>query len=166
MLVVADTGPIISLSLLNQLDILDTLFEQVVIPEAVWQELDRLIPIFSIPQARKYQNRVITVKQALPYKTELDIGETEAIQLFQEIKADLLLLEDKDARLFAESTGITCIGTPGVLVLAKRKGHISALRPLFFELLAKERYFSVSLLNKILSDNNETYLHLQRETNN
>jgi predicted nucleic acid-binding protein len=130
----------------------------VVIPEAVWHELDRLIPIFAIPQALKYRGRVIAIKQSLLYKTKLDIGETEAIQLFQEIKADILLVEDKDARQFAESSGITCIGTPGVLVLAKRKGLIPALRPLFSELLAKERYFSVSLLNQVLTDNNEMRL--------
>jgi predicted nucleic acid-binding protein len=94
----------------------------------------------------------------LSCKTELDLGEKEAIELFQEINADILLVEDKDARLFAESSGITCIGTPGVLVLAKRKSLIPALRPLFSELLVRERYFSVSLLNNVLSDNAEPLL--------
>ena len=46
MLVVADTGPIISLSILNQLDLLDTLFGQIVIPSAVWQELIDLLILF------------------------------------------------------------------------------------------------------------------------
>jgi predicted nucleic acid-binding protein len=158
MLVVADTGPIISLSLLNQLDILDDIFGQVVIPEAVWYELDKLIPVLAISQALKYKDRVIAVKQPLPYQVKLDSGEKEAIELFKELNADVLLVEDKDARQFAELNGITCIGTPGVLVLAKRKGLISALRPLFSELLVKNRYFSASLLNQILTANDEAFL--------
>jgi predicted nucleic acid-binding protein len=89
---------------------------------------------------------------------DIYLGEKEAIELFKELNADALLVEDKDARQFAELNGITCVGTPGVLVFAKRKGLISALRPLFSELLAKNRYFSVSLLNQILIANNEALL--------
>jgi predicted nucleic acid-binding protein len=158
MLVVADTGPIISLSLLNQLDILDTLFGHVVIPEAVWRELDKFIPLLSIPQALKYKDRVIAVKKPPAYQVKLGSGEKEAIELFKELHADVLLVEDKNARQFAELQGITCIGTPAVLVLAKRKGLIPALRPLFSQLLVKNRYFSTALLNQILTANNEPFL--------
>jgi predicted nucleic acid-binding protein len=56
LLVVADTGPLISLSLVDKLDVLDVLFGHIVIPEAVWHELEGLIVSLSIPQAEKYRN--------------------------------------------------------------------------------------------------------------
>jgi predicted nucleic acid-binding protein len=60
--------------------------------------------------------------------------------------------------MFAESRGIRCTGTLAVLIDAKDEQLIPALRPLFSELLAKNRYFSVSLLNQILTAHNETLL--------
>ncbi|GHU19382.1 hypothetical protein FACS1894163_12170 [Spirochaetia bacterium] len=60
-----------------------------------------------------------------------------------------------DTRLFAEARGIHCIGTLGMLIEAKNEGFITALRPYFIELLAKKRYFTVSLLNRILALNSE-----------
>lgn len=40
-IVVADTGPIFSLAVVDQLDILDELFAEVNIPRAVWEEVTR-----------------------------------------------------------------------------------------------------------------------------
>jgi predicted nucleic acid-binding protein len=55
----------------------------------------------------------------------------------EEINADLLLVEDKEAREYAESRGIHCIGTIGVLELAKEAELIPAIRPFFLEILDK-----------------------------
>jgi predicted nucleic acid-binding protein len=158
MLVIADTGPIISFSVIDKLDILDKVFGQVVIPEAVWRELEPYIAIFSIPKAMVYRNRVVPITRPFPVTTKLDDGEKEAIQLFSEVNADLLLVEDNEARKFAEAHSVSCIGTPGVLELAKRKNFLPALRPVFIELLTKGRYFSKSLLNSILDAHGEPSL--------
>ena len=82
-------------------------------------------------------------------------GETEAIFLCLELKADLLILDDKRARNAAESFNIKCIGTLGLLTLAKKRGLIAELRPYFFQLIEQERYFAVELLNDILALNEE-----------
>jgi predicted nucleic acid-binding protein len=158
MLVIADTGPIISFSVIDKLDLLEKIFGQVVIPEAVWSELEQYIAKLSIPKALEYRNHVVAVAKRVPFEAKFGDGETEAIQLFREINADFLLVEDKKAREFAETHSISCIGTPGILELAKRKGLIPVLRPLFIELLAKGRYFSLSLLNQILAVNGEALL--------
>jgi predicted nucleic acid-binding protein len=155
MLIVADTGPLISFSVIDELHLLETLFGQVVIPEAVWRELETFIVPFAIPKAQKYQSHIVSLKEPIKELLTLGLGEEEAIQLFTEIHGDRLLIEDNDARQLAESRGIPCIGTPGVLVLAKRKGLIPALRPLFSGLLTRNRYFSLSLLNSILAANGE-----------
>jgi predicted nucleic acid-binding protein len=158
MIIVADTGPLISFSVIDKLDLLDRLFGQVVIPEAVWRELETYIVPFAIPKALKYQSHVVRLREPLTEPLKLGLGEEEAMRLFMEISGDRLLIEDYDARQLAESRGIPCIGTPGVLVLAKRKAFIPALRPLFSGLLLKNRYFSLPLLNNILVANGEPIL--------
>ena len=155
MIVVADTGPLISLAVIDQLDLLDTLFHHVVIPPAVWRELEANIDELSIPQVRRFQGNVIAVKRYQDINPDLGAGEKEAILLYDEIQADQLLIEDRAARSFAEDRGIICAGTLGILIEARTGNLIPALRPLFAGLLAKKRYFSIPLLNSILALNAE-----------
>jgi predicted nucleic acid-binding protein len=108
-----------------------------------------------IPEIKRFKNNVIAVKHYLDINPDLDIGEKEAIILYDEIQAKQLLIEDKDARRFAESRGISCTGTLGILLDAKNENLIPALRPLFSALVAKGRYFSLPLLNSILTLNSE-----------
>jgi predicted nucleic acid-binding protein len=154
-IVVADTGPLISLAVIDQLDLLDALFHRVVIPQAVWRELEANIEALSIPAARRFRGNVIAVKRYQDINPDLDTGEKEAIILCEEIQADQLLIEDKAARSFAEDRGIICTGTLGILIEARTENLIPALRPLFVELLAKKRYFALPLLNRILIFNSE-----------
>jgi predicted nucleic acid-binding protein len=154
-IVVADTGPLISLAVIDQLDLLDALFHRVVIPQTVWRELEANIGALSIPAAKRFQGNVIAVKRYRDINPDLDTGEKEAIILYEEIQADQLLIEDKAARSFAEGRGITCTGTLGILIEARAGNLIPALRPLFAELLAKKRYFALPLLNRILVFNSE-----------
>jgi predicted nucleic acid-binding protein len=155
MIVVADTGPLISLAVIGRIDLLDTLFHHVVIPQAVWRELEANVEELSIPAVRRFQGNVIAVKCYQDINPDLDAGEKEAIILYDEIRADQLLIEDKAARSFAEDRGIVCTGTLGILTEAKAENLIPALRPLFAELLAKRRYFTIPLLNRILALNFE-----------
>jgi predicted nucleic acid-binding protein len=153
MLIVADTGPLISMAAIDQLDLLDALFYRVVIPQAVWQELEDNIEKASIPQVRRFQNNIMSVNHY--EEIGLGSGETEAILLYEEIHADRLLIEDRNARLFAEARGIRCTGTLGILIEAKNENLISGLRPLFYQLRAKKRYFALPLMNQILFDHGE-----------
>jgi predicted nucleic acid-binding protein len=155
MIVVADTGPLISLAVIGQLELLDTLFYHVAIPQAVWRELEANIGELSIPEVMRFQSNVIAVKHYQDINPDLDTGEKEAIILYDEIQADQLLIEDKAARSFAEGRGIVCTGTLGILTEAKAGNFIPALRPLFAQLLAKRRYFAIPLLNHILALNSE-----------
>jgi predicted nucleic acid-binding protein len=157
-IVVADTGPLISLAVIDRLDLPEKIFGKVVIPEAVWGELARQIAIFNIPQATQFQKNVVPLKQKGKPIYSIDEGEAEAIFLYEEIHADLLLIDDKNARTVAESRNISCLGALAVLVEAKAQKLIPELRPLFLQLLAKKRYYTKTLLNAILDANNETTL--------
>jgi predicted nucleic acid-binding protein len=85
----------------------------------------------------------------------MDYGESESVILYKELDADFLLLDDKKARKIAENFDITCIGTLGILSVAKSKELIKDLRPIFLSLLKNNRYYSLKLLNKLLKIHNE-----------
>lgn len=154
-IVISDTGPIISLAKINKLKILTSLFNEIYIPHAVWEEL---VEIDDNKEKEKiksfFKNKVkhIKEKNIIPL---IDYGEIEAIQLYQEMQADLLLIDDKRAKRIAEGLSIKCTGTLGMLYEAKTKGIIKKLKPLFLKLLKSDRYYSIKILNYILKKANE-----------
>jgi predicted nucleic acid-binding protein len=131
MVIISDTGPLISLAEIDKLDLLEKLYRDIYIPQAVWTELQPLIEKFNLPVIRKYADKVKEITKVNQYFDLVDYGESEAMSLYEEINADYLLVDDGKARNFAENQSIRCIGTLGVLVRAKNAGLIDALRPLF-----------------------------------
>jgi len=89
----------------------------------------------------------------------MDFGESEAVMLCKEMEADFLLIDDKKARRIAETLGINCIGTLGLLSVAKDKGIITELRPLFRAFISNRRYYGVPLLNSLLQHHGEKPLN-------
>jgi hypothetical protein len=61
----------------------------------------------------------------------MDYGESESVILYEELNADYLLIDDNKARIIAESFDVKCIGSIGLLVIAKQKGLINGLRQIF-----------------------------------
>jgi len=159
MKVVIDTSPLISLAVIDRLELLKKLFPEIIVPQAVHQEI--------MKSANKKENTKIDyfikdlvchAKEENKIQVNLGRGETEAINLTLELKADLLIIDDKKARSAAESYNIKCIGTLGLLTLAKKKGFIKELRKYFIQLIERQRYFSTELLDQILQANQETPL--------
>ncbi|WP_461878363.1 DNA-binding protein [Fusicatenibacter sp.] len=97
MIVVSDTTPLISLLKINRIDLLEKLFGDVLIPQAVFDELTAN-ERFQLEANRIRQTKFIVVKPVnnpesaniLKRATGLDQGESEAIVLTDELKADLL----------------------------------------------------------------------------
>ena len=89
----------------------------------------------------------------------MDYGESESLILFKELHADFLLIDDKKARNIAESLDIKCIGVIGVLLIAKDKGLIENLKPIFEIFLQNKRFYSIDLLNTILISKGEDKLN-------
>ena len=134
MKVVSNSSILIALSRIEQLDLLSQRFEEgILIPQAVWHE------VVETGSGRSGANEVrvanwITVRQitnsplfALLH-TDLDKGESEAIALYIEEQADIILLDERSARRKAISLGLTVLGTVGILIWAKRVGLIENLR--------------------------------------
>ena len=61
-------------------------------------------------------------------RAELDEGEAEAIALAHEIRADIILLDERDARRAAMRMGLKVLGTVGILLWGKQTEKIVSLR--------------------------------------
>ncbi|MGB0880974.1 MAG: DUF3368 domain-containing protein [Polaribacter sp.] len=159
-LVIADAGPIFSLAIINKLEILDQLFDEIKIPNAVWQEVTLIKTTKFYKTIEQYfKPKVNKIKGFNELTFVMDYGESESVILYKELNANFLLIDDKKARNIAENFDVNCIGTLGVLSSAKSKGIIKELRPLFKILLENERYYSLKLINTLLEKNSEPKIH-------
>lgn len=129
-LVVADTGPLNYLILIEAIDVLPKLFEKIFVPAAVQDELAHP----DAPAAvRAWIARVpawLDVRSNPDLHTEnaigmaLDEGERAAIVLAINIGAELILMDDRAGVMVAYQQGLAVTGTLGVLDLAARRGLI------------------------------------------
>lgn len=146
MLVVSDTSPITALIQVGQETLLAALFGQVLIPPAVNAELLRYhttLPDF-------LEVRVVRNHQAVDaFSRDLDLGEAEAIVLAEECQAQYLLIDEKRGRSVAQSRGLAVIGLIGVILLAKKAGHLSSVDRLLDELQSKAGFFVSDVLRQI-----------------
>ena len=158
MIVVSDTSPIGSLILIERLELLPAIFGQVLIPEKVFTELLVLETDFGRDLAILKNApwlvicHVLDRKAVARFRLELDAGESEAIVLAQEVHADFLLIDESEGRLIAQREGLQVVGLLGVLIQAKHKGLIPAIKPLMDELRSVAGFrIAEPLFQKILS---------------
>ena len=140
MIVVADTSPVVALLHLKKIQLLNNLYGQVFIPSIVAIELNTLVQ-FGYDLSFLEQTDVFIIRSAsnVGFVQELsevlDPGEAEAIVLARELKAHLLLLDEKLGRQFAETEHIVCKGFVGILIDAKKHDLIQLVKPLLDDLV-------------------------------
>ncbi|MDQ6764308.1 MAG: DUF3368 domain-containing protein [Bacteroidota bacterium] len=155
-LVIAVSGPIFSLALIDELEILHKLFEEIRISNAVWEEITaNKTTKFYKRISDFFESKVVKVTSFNDLTFLMGYGESESLILYKELNADFLLIDDKKARSIAENFNINCIGTLGLLSIAKTKGLIRELRSYFLLLIKNDRYYSIKLLNILLEKHNE-----------
>lgn len=135
MIAITNSGPLIALAKLNHLRLLPAMYDGVIVPQAVYDEvvttgLRRGYPDANIADAflRRMKWHLMAVADTL---VELDVhlrlgrGEREALTLAKKYNA-LLLIDEDHARTIAEQLGLAHLGTLGILVNAYRRGLLSA----------------------------------------
>lgn len=142
MIVVSDASPLISLAIVGHLEVLRHLYERVVVPEAVYQEITGSGP--ELPGASEVQALEWIVSQPVQddvvvraLQGELDHGEAEAIALAVELHADLVLIDERRARAVATRLGLNVVGVLGVLVEAKHRALVPRLKPVVDALITR-----------------------------
>jgi predicted nucleic acid-binding protein len=155
MLVVSDTSPISNLALIDRLELLHVQFGEVRIPPAVKVELAGL-PVLSakaaieeaLGQGWLRTTHVEASELVRLFSASLHPGESEAIALGVELRAGLVLIDEREARDTAALLGLRVTGVLGVLPRAKREGAIDSLRQEIDALRTRARFFIASQLEQ------------------
>lgn len=138
--VITDTSPVQYLYQASLLELLPTLYDQILVPEAVADELaiGRSLGV-ALPDPADLSWMTLRRGRSgaiLPLVTDLGLGEREALALAVETTDSLVLLDDALARRYARFLGIEFTGTLGVLLKAKRSGYLANVAPILDRLEA------------------------------
>jgi len=119
MIVISDTSPINYLILIDAIDILEELFKRIIVPEAVYTELQHAKTPQPVKDWITSAPSWFEVKQAdaslfTPSK-KIGNGEREAIALAIELRADAVLIDDRDATQEVRKQSLVAIGTVNIL---------------------------------------------------
>jgi len=165
MLIISDTSPITNLLRVGKLEILKELYGEVIVPQKVYEELCNYENQKELIDGKDWivVRTVMDIEQVKSLLEYLDVGEAEAIILAKEMKADLLIVDEKKGRKTAEEYGLKIIGILGVLVEGKRKGYIAELKPILDKLKNEvgfrmsERLYKgiLKAVNEVIDYNNE-----------
>lgn len=152
MILVADSSALVALAACDSLILLDEIFGQVIVPEAVYREVAQPDKFQSNRLKEYLHNKVRQVDmQGFVYLDAFaDVGETEAMLLYKAIAADYLLIDDRRGRKVASLNRIKTIGSLGVLLQAKRMGLVDRIGPLIENMIDSPVFISESLMTTVL----------------
>ena len=165
MIVVSDTSPLCNLAIIGDLFLLQQIYERVLIPPSVADELarggeddDRIVGVLSLDWIEVRQPTNLQQITKLENDNNLDRGEAEAIVLALELGADELLIDERLGRREATRLGLSITGLLGVLLVAKRRGLVVAIRPVMDDLINQAGFrVSNQLYAEVLLAANENF---------
>ena len=153
--VVSNSSPLIALATIGRLALLKGLFEEITIPKAVYEEIvaqgQGEPGSKEVAEAEWIHTTPVEDRLAVALLQEsLDMGESEAIVLGQQLGTRYVLLDDELARRKADRIGLPVAGTLAVLLMAKEAGLIPTIGPVLDELRqtdfrASERVYAAVL---------------------
>jgi predicted nucleic acid-binding protein len=151
--IVCNSGPLIALAGVGQLELLPRLYSRILIPSVVHRELTTARRFQS--QAQVFSQRWLEVQglkgpvDAL-LLSELGRGEAEVIGLAQEMRAERVLIDERKGRRIAALVyRLSVTGTGGILLAAKRAGLVTRIRPLMEGMKANGYFLSDCLVEGI-----------------
>ncbi|RLD55058.1 MAG: DUF3368 domain-containing protein [Bacteroidetes bacterium] len=146
MIIISDTSIISGLILVGRISLLTELFDEIIVPHAVQEELLKLENYETdVKQFIKSNQVQIMELSRMVFYAELlkilDKGEAQAITLAIELKADLLLIDEKKGRFIAEQLELKITGLLGLLLLAKQRGFIDNVKQVMDDLVHKSGFW-------------------------
>jgi predicted nucleic acid-binding protein len=150
--VVSNTSPIIILAKTGNLNLLNNIFEKLIIPQTVYNEIIEKNDLASIGLKRADFVEVIEAENCETLEnlnTILDKGEAEAIFLAKSLNL-LLIIDEKKGRKVAQNLKLNILGFLGVLLLNLKKGYISKNE--IIEIIEKADNFGYRLSDSLKND--------------
>src|SRR5436309_14615454 len=153
-LVISNTSPLFYLHRLRRLDLLQKLYQRVIVPEAVVDELkagrDQGEDAPDVADYDWIEMRSVRVPGLVRLITDLGAGEAQVLALALEEPGSLVILDDRLAREVAKLQNLRITGTAGVILKAKQEGYISAVAPLHNRLLQLDFRLSDAVKARVL----------------
>jgi predicted nucleic acid-binding protein len=170
-IVIADAGPLIALARIGHLELLSKLFGSVSVTSIVAAEVLQGGDIsdgsvLSQAFAQTWLQRVnadsadqLSQAKSLMNLYQIDPGEASSMVLAQQVHAHgdraLLVMDDLRGRSAAQHARLPVVGTTGVLLLAKRQGQVTHVRPLLLNLRQNGYFLSQRLIDSALQQAGE-----------
>jgi predicted nucleic acid-binding protein len=147
--IIADASCLILLEKIGALELLSQLFGRITVTDMVAAEyglpLPEWVAVQAVRDARRLQFLTLT----------LDRGEASSIALALEQADCLLIMDERRGRLVAQRLQLNVTGTLGVLLQAKNRGVIVAVKPFLDVIGATNFRLSPSLVQAVLSQAGE-----------
>lgn len=143
-LIIADASCLIALYNIEELDLLQTLFQEICITPEIADEIKVEKPNWIKIKPVKNEEKIRQLHDIL------DLGEASAIALALESPDALLIIDERKGRSVAKSLKIPIIGTLGILIEAKRAGIERDYIAIVEKLRANDFRISDKLLSKII----------------
>ena len=130
MKVIVNATPLIALSQINQLELLNQLFDQVIIPHSVYEEvvvkgINKVGSNDLVHATWIHIQEVPSTTTIEPLLLGLDPGELDVIQLGLLINPDWVIIDEKLGRKLAKVMGLSVKGTLGILLTSFYCGYLS-----------------------------------------
>jgi predicted nucleic acid-binding protein len=151
--VVINSSPLIALFKSQQSQLLPQLFDKILVPEAVWNEITLASKNDEASQQLPHVNwsqkiEKITIQPEVA-AWDLGKGESEVLSFALNNPSYAAIVDDRAAKNCAQALGIVTIGTGGVLLLAKRRGLITNITPRLEALQNSGLWLSERVINLI-----------------
>ncbi len=152
---ISNTSPLLYLYRIHALHWLPRLFDGILTPPAVVDELNEgRRKGFDVPNLLEYPWLEIRQPAALPSEwlaLDLGAGELAAITLALEMPGHVVLLDDMLARRVAQAAGLTVWGSLRILLEVKARGFTARIEPLVDQLSNAGLWMSDDIRRRILT---------------
>jgi len=157
--VIVNTSPLFYLHRLECLYILEKLYGEIVIPQAVVNELlEGKRTGEDVPEVSSYnwiKVEQVNLPAFIKMIPDLGQGEAEVLALGDAKKESLLIIDDALGRRIAKLYGFKFTGTAGVLIRAKEKKHITEVKSVLRQLKVAGFYLTDKVITEILKASGE-----------
>jgi len=158
--IISNTGPLIALSGVSQLDLLKCLFKNIAVPEPVHHEIlaggRYFIGVAEYRKAKWIEVIEIDTDIDPLLSTILDMGEASVIHTARNTNTQKILMDERKGRKIARDVyGLEVMGTARVLVEARKAGLIPNVKQLFLEMRQAGYWIHDKIINAALHEVSE-----------